>query len=370
MALTPRRAFAATLLALSAVPWSAGGQAPEIPIVPGVHFVLAVNNHIKGADPAKNIREGDYEMVVAITGVTPESVTQTAYIEILEPDGGHHRLAIPRIVNAADLETSRVQVLGFHSEDPVKVSGTTSLGPSRGVIRALVDKGETAYSFLNFVSHGMVSGTLRRAATPVRFPVLLNGRRVELPAIHATGQMSLGGVTRPFETIILDHPRFPLSLRVSYGPRGAAFPFEPEFAREIVRIDVPEELSTKAAAATLARECRMEVPGIYFDFNRSTLKPESKRGLADMAAILRQVEQRPFVIEGHTDGIGADGYNDALSARRADAVKTALIQDYGIDGGRLSTAGFGERKPIESNETLAGRARNRRVELACAPSTR
>jgi outer membrane protein OmpA-like peptidoglycan-associated protein len=54
-----------------------------------------------------------------------------------------------------------------------------------------------------------------------------------------------------------------------------------------------------------------------------------------------------------------------LSARRADAVKTALVKSYGIDGSSLTTTGFGERRPIETNDTLFGRARNRRVELVC-----
>ena len=55
-----------------------------------------------------------------------------------------------------------------------------------------------------------------------------------------------------------------------------------------------------------------------------------------------------------------------LSARRAAAVKTALVNDYKLDGTLLATAGYGERRPLESNDTLSGRARNRRVELVCA----
>jgi outer membrane protein OmpA-like peptidoglycan-associated protein len=345
------------------------GQQPDIPLVAGMHIVLAVNNHTAPADEGRGILHGDYEMVVEISDVTAEAVTQTAHLDGKDASGVHRRLAIPRIVTVADLESSRVQVLGFHSDDPARVNGTTSLGPSRGIIRSLRQSGETAYSFLNFVNQGIVSGTLRQSGATIRFPVLLNGRRVELEAIHATGQMALGGVTRPFETVLLDHPRFPLSLRVAYGPRGGAIPFEPEFQREIVRIDLPRDTPASAAATSLGKTCRLEVPGIYFDFNLATLKPESKRGLEDMAGVLQQLEKRSFVIEGHTDGIGSDRYNDELSARRAEAVRSALVRDYGVAGARLETAGLGERRPIESNDTLAGRARNRRVELVCA-STR
>ena len=362
----PRLALALVLSGSLAVSLLAGReQLPEIPIVPGVNFVLAVSNQTTPGEAGRGILHGDYEMVVSITGVTPEAVTQTAFLDGTDAAGVHRRIVVPRIVSASDLAHSNVQVLGFHSDDPPSVSGTTSLGPSLTVTRSLARTGATPYSFLNFVNQGMVSGTLR-ATTRVKFPVLLNGARVQLDAIHATGQMALGGVSRPFETVILDHPTFPLSLRVAYGARGGAIPFTPEFTREIVRIDVPIETPARTAAGVLEKTCRLEVPGIYFDFNLATLKPESTRGLADMAAVLEQLGDRTFVIEGHTDSIGGDRYNEQLSARRADAVKAALVSDHRVAATRLSTAGFGKRRPIESNDTLAGRARNRRVELVCA----
>lgn len=362
------RGAGACLSALVVAPILADGRAPDIPFVAGMHIVLAVNNHTGAADHERGILEGDYEMVVAVDDVTADSVTHTAHMDGTDAKGVHRRLAIPRMVTVGDIESSGVQVLGFHTDDPRKVSGTTSLGPSRSVVSRLVRSGEASYSFVNFVNQGIVSGTLKASGSPVRFPVLLNGRRVELEAIRATGHMALGGVSRPFETVILDHPRYPLSLRIAYGPRGGALPFEPEFQREIVRIDLPEDMPVRTAATTLEKTCRLEVPGIYFDFNRATLKPESKRGLEGIAAVLGTLDGRSFVIEGHTDSIGSDRYNDDLSARRADAVKSALVRDHGVEASRLATAGFGERRPIESNDTLSGRARNRRVELACAPA--
>ena len=120
----------------------------------------------------------------------------------------------------------------------------------------------------------------------------------------------------------------------------------------------------KAIADALNQDCRVELSGIYFDFNQATINPQSERALKEIATALKTARRR-VVIEGHTDNIGTDRYNDDLSARRAAAVKTALVRDHGIDEASLSTAGFGERRPIESNDTLAGRARNRRVELVC-----
>ena len=127
---------------------------------------------------------------------------------------------------------AHLQIVGFNTGDPSTVKGTTSLGPSLDVTRELREKGRTAYSFRNFVDQDVISGTLTRsAAARVSFPVLVNGVRRELDAIHATGQMGLHDVTRPFETYVLDHAKLPVSLRIAYGPRGGSVPFEPDFAR-------------------------------------------------------------------------------------------------------------------------------------------
>jgi outer membrane protein OmpA-like peptidoglycan-associated protein len=197
--------------------------------------------------------------------------------------------------------------------------------------------------------------------------VLLNGQRVEFDAIHATGQMALGSARRPFETVILDHPRHPLSLRIAYGPRDGGFPFQPDFDREIVRIDFPSDVPTEAASVSdaLERDCRVELKGIYFDFNQATLKPQSEDALRTIAAALRAAPDRRFTIEGHTDNIGGDRYNDDLSTRRAAAMKSALAGDYGVDAARLSTVGHGARRPIESNAHL-GESAQPSIELVCA----
>ena len=343
---------------------------PVVPIVAGVHFVLAVSNatepgSTKDDGKGEGILQGDYEMVVAIAEVAADRITEVAYFDGVDAAGVRRRADVPRAVSKGDLADAGEQVFGFHATDPGAVPGTTSLGPSFKVTRELAQKGSIAYAFRNYVSHGVVTGTLRRSSPrPVRFPVLLNGQRLELEAIHAIGQMSLGGVSRPVETIILDHPQYPLSLRIAYGPREGTFPFEPEFVREIVRIDLPATPVSMADA--LDGACRVELAGVYFDFNQATIKPESDRALREIAAALSGQPNRRFAIEGHTDAIGSDRYNDDLSARRAAAVKTALVRDFEVDGTRISTLGKGERQPIEPNDTLAGRARNRRVELVCA----
>lgn len=352
--------FAAALCAAAA-----HTQPPDIPIVPNLNIVLAVANGTpSGENAPSGILQGDYEMVVSIDKVDGSGITHSASFEGVDAAGVPRTGTVRRVVSAADLATAPVQILGFHLDDPPRVNGATALGPSLGVTRDLVQKGTTTYSFRQWVGRETISGTLRRSAnSPVKFPVLLNGTRVELDAILATGQMALGSAKRPFETVILDHPQYPISLRIAYGPRDAGFPFKPDFVREVVRIDFPTTHSSMADS--LNKECRVELKGIYFDFNRATLQPQSGPALKEIADALKAAGRR-VVIEGHTDNIGSDRYNDDLSARRAATVKTALVRDHGVSDAWLSTAGYGERRPIESNDTLAGRARNRRVELVCA----
>lgn len=345
---------------------NAHGAAPPFPLATGTTIVIAVSNSTapQTSESSQNIAQGDYEMVVSVTGFGADGISHSSFIDAEDASGARRQVNIPRKVLAADLAGSHLQVLGFNTEDPKVVSGTTSLGPSVAVLRELLASGHVDYSFKNFSSGAVISGPLQRDnAAPVKFPILLNGVRVELPAIRATGQVSSGDAKRPFEHIMLDYPQHPFSLRIAYGPRNGGMPFKADFAREIVRVDFPAPQAGQLGEA-LTQVCRVEVPGIYFDFNEATLKPPSKRALEGIAAVLRQQPKWKLTIEGHTDNIGGDRYNIDLSARRAASVKTELEINYGVDAAQLMTAGFGAHKPIETNATIAGRARNRRVELA------
>ncbi len=103
--------------------------------------------------------------------------------------------------------------------------------------------------------------------------------------------------------------------------------------------------------------------GVYFEFNKATIKPESYRVLDEAASILKENSKILVEIQGHTDNIGADAYNQKLSERRAYAVVNYFVTQHGIDPRRLKAKGFGETKPIAPNTTEEGRALNRRVEF-------
>lgn len=102
--------------------------------------------------------------------------------------------------------------------------------------------------------------------------------------------------------------------------------------------------------------------GPQFDFNKAVLKPAGKKMVDDAITVMKGKPGMKVSVEGHTDSIGGDAYNQKLSERRAHAVRDYLVAS-GIDAARVSVKGFGKTKPVASNETEAGRAENRRVEI-------
>ena len=100
----------------------------------------------------------------------------------------------------------------------------------------------------------------------------------------------------------------------------------------------------------------------FFDFDKSTLKPEGRQLLDQVAQQAQGLNLETIIAVGHTDSIGSDAYNQKLSERRAASVKTYLTSK-GVPADRIYTEGKGETQPVASNATREGRAQNRRVEV-------
>lgn len=100
---------------------------------------------------------------------------------------------------------------------------------------------------------------------------------------------------------------------------------------------------------------------VEFEFDKATVLSIYSDQLATVAKAMQEQEDIELVLEGHTDSVGSVSYNNDLSARRAEAVKQKLSADFAISASRISTTGYGESRPIASNETAEGRALNRRV---------
>lgn len=105
------------------------------------------------------------------------------------------------------------------------------------------------------------------------------------------------------------------------------------------------------------------VYGIYFDFDKADIKPESEPAIKEIAKLLQENKGLKIYVVGHTDNVGNIDYNMKLSKARADAVMKELITKYKISSERLNAFGVGSLAPVASNKTEEGRAKNRRVEL-------
>jgi len=101
---------------------------------------------------------------------------------------------------------------------------------------------------------------------------------------------------------------------------------------------------------------------VLFDFDKSNVKPEAAAILDRLVSFMNENKDKNASLSGHTDNVGAEAYNQALSERRVGSVKDYVVKK-GVDGSRVSGQGFGESKPIADNKTREGRAKNRRVEI-------
>ena len=135
-----------------------------------------------------------------------------------------------------------------------------------------------------------------------------------------------------------------------------------------LRNRLEQQLSSILETRQTARGLIVSMPDVLFDFDSATLKPEAREKLAKIAGILLAYPDLRVEVEGHTDSVGSEEYNQRLSEHRAQAVR-----DYLTGNGEVSTStivaanGFGKSRPnLVPNDTAAGRQRNRRVELVVA----
>jgi outer membrane protein OmpA-like peptidoglycan-associated protein len=324
----------ATIVFLAAAAETLSAQTPKIPVTKGLQVTNAIENP-----------RGDYESLLTI--------------EMIDAEGLHIVFSGPRVttpvrrtVRPVDLESARHYQLRFGLEYPEVVPNSTALGTSKLVLSELKTRGEAEFSccLLQDINGQHLAGTLKRVGSKtVPISVLVNDQRVALPTIHAAGKLW----TQESNFYFLDDPENPLALMWKVGKQGL----------RVIRISFPSAGSTKRIESGLAKSGRVELHGIYFDVGSATIRPESEPVLKEIADALTKNASWKLSVEGHTDNVGGDERNMDLSRRRAAAVKEALVTRYHLAAPRLTTTGFGASRPKETNDTLEGRARNRRVEL-------
>ncbi len=165
-------------------------------------------------------------------------------------------------------------------------------------------------------------------------------------------------------TIVNEMHSAGVELSAHYGENGRNIWATLHLAEAAYSIRVADAtIAQIQLAADLGSKCHLALTGVLFDFNKSTLKPESDAVLRQVATLLTQDPALKLEIQGHTDNVGSDAYNQPLSEARAHSVVTWLTQ-HSVAPTRLGARGYGKTRPIATNATDEGRAQNRRVEIA------
>jgi outer membrane protein OmpA-like peptidoglycan-associated protein len=332
---------------------TASDKAAIVPLGPGLTIV-----------DAWHVSYGDYELIENADSFAADSV------RFFMSDGANHN-EVYRTICREDLQTAHAYKTGFGDGDPEVFRGTTLFSVSAAVLNDLKTKRRATFTYTQTVDEAddAAGKTASRRLEHDGFtwdewsgelvqvepddtliPVIVNDQRVELPAVHARGMLG----KELTELWVVDDPLNPVTLRFAQ-PNS-------KFSLQVVKISFPGGEAPKIEQS-LKQKGTAEVHGIYFDFGSDRIRRESEPVLKEIADAMKTNSWWNLSIEGHTDNIGGDQYNQRLSERRAAAVKSALVERYSIDNSRLKTAGFGASQPKESNNTLEGRAWNRRVEL-------
>jgi len=322
----------------------------------------------------------DVESHIAVREVTPSSIELSSNTGDFKTDDGGVQAAASyqNTTCKADLANGNEYITENGTYIPHILHGVTRLRLSDRYFSEIKSTGRFSIDYLSFLTLGDVEapyhdvGVLTRVEPEdVPYPMIVNDERGTLPAIHLTGITETVGKDprrkkdRPLhsqaEMYVIDDPLDPLVLL--WRVKDPVY-HNGKFRIEVVKIDYKTLHPMNIVEKQLTELKRAVTYGIYFDFNKDTIKPESEKVLKEIVQAMTDNPTWKLTVEGHTDNIGGDAYNLDLSKRRAAAVKEALVTRYHIAADRLTTDGYGASRPVETNDTLEGRARNRRVELA------
>jgi outer membrane protein OmpA-like peptidoglycan-associated protein len=322
--------------------------------------------------------EGDYTPAMLVTKIDPSGVTIITQASKGAKGGGKENDQFDARVLPSAMADGRIYRQVWISTDPLVMQGTTSMVLSTAVLRDIMTKGSAALTIVDMLSsepamtslfHALDSdsaatgtpyqGTMTRVEPgTLPFVVLVNDHPVTVAAVHIRGVLTHDGDKYSSDMRVLADPAFPLVLAHETSATGAGQ------GGRVVSITYPDSGAAKRLENDLAAKRPVEIYDIYFDYNSATIKPESDSILRELGGIMRRHPDWKLRVTGHTDSIGGSGAgNRVLSERRAAAVKDALSTRYGVATGRLDSGGAGDSQPLQTNATLEGRARNRRVEL-------
>lgn len=295
-------------------------------------------------------RTGRYQGRKEIVSFSPSGGMRIDYT-YLSPKATVAKTAT-RIVSGQDLDAATIYDQSFDGSE-IKPSAT-ALGTSGAVLRSLKQTGSAAISIHSLTGDAIFPGQLTLAEPhAVYLPVIVNDIETELPALHVRG--SFGTLSGEFW--LLDDVA--ASLTLMYHLVGASPDWQDLRVTEII---IPGAAET-TVRRTLSKVGCIAFHDINFDFDKADLRPNARPSMAAVAVVLRTQPSWHVKIAGYTDSVGLEQHNQTLSQERALAVMTDLVTEYGIDPGRLTAVGFGAHNFIKGNDTVVGRALNRRVEV-------
>ena len=324
----------------------------------------------------------EYECLTQVTEIRRDSIDATTDCD--KPGARRH---VKRRLCRADLtgahmlltQSGMMTVIDASGEDaPETAVGTTWISLSRREFAELKRTGSVQHHYVQPDASGdrldIDSTTVLRRERAETAQVVVNDSVVEIPVIRASGEAShrrWGRIEQGRVTaLIMDDERFPFLVDYVHSTESGE---QPVFRLNYAKISFPgarpggKEGDGPAGMGEmerqLAEEKRVDVYGIYFDFNSDRIRRESEPILEEIADVLGRNPDWTLGIHGHTDSVGGDAYNLDLSRRRTEAVRKVLVERFGISAERLTTAGYGAAAPKDTNDTPEGRARNRRVEL-------
>jgi outer membrane protein OmpA-like peptidoglycan-associated protein len=248
-------------------------------------------------------------------------------------------------------------VLGYGPKMPLVIPNTTSLGTSTAIVDELRNTGKANAALVYNSALAVMPGQFTLVGKDMTMPLMIDGQTVQVPVIHATGAFSKGKAKAAGDFYFLANRNNPILIQYNVQFTGEKAPR----TESIVQVSIGAA-ARGAMEQALATKRTYDLYGIHFDFGKASIRPDTASLLDEIAKTLGHNPLWTLKIVGHTDSIGDPALNQTLSLKRAEAIKMALVK-RGIAATRLATDGVGQNQPKTTNDTLEGRAVNRRVEL-------
>ena len=293
----------------------------------------------------------DAESLTTITAVNENAIS----IEYSSSRG----VSVKRDLRATDRQDATSYVLGYEADMPTVIPGSTSLGISAQVLAELRTTGRSRLTLIYSPKLASIDCNLTRVAENRTMNLILEDRVIDVAALHARAECGEGTRTGSGDFYFANDLQQPLLIESILKFSWEKQPRTERITRVIEKLRLHPDMEQ-----SLKTVGNYDAYGLRFDFDSANLRPESVQLVREIARMLKAKANSNWQIKivGHTDSTGGSDYNFGLSDQRAQAVRVSLMNE-GVEAGRLVSEGRGEGQPKADNDTLAGRAINRRVEF-------